>query len=112
MRQLEIYEEILDIEMTNMLRLPIESVSKSGIAWTIWQCINSYDDWCAKTNNIADRDSRHTLHSRFTYTACHRSQPAHDSEGILFSRKIENGLGNSWFMQYFVTSFMDLTRGE
>jgi len=81
------YEESPEIEMPNMFKSPIEYLSRNDIAWTIYQYINSYDDWCAKRDDIADRGSRHKLHTKIIGASKHRLQPSLESEGMFLLKR-------------------------
>lgn len=60
-------------------------------------CRNSIpncDVWCVKRCNIAERSSKHNLHTRFTGTANHRFQLAQDIDRMLLYKMIENRFGS------------------
>lgn len=61
----EIYEKNPE-DMTNMFQEPIEFLTKSDIARAMWPCTCSYEHWCSKKDNIADKGREHKPQTRFT----------------------------------------------
>ena len=90
--QVDAYRENKTEEINNNFKCHAEYLTRSDIAWTMWQYINSYPDFVYKKQKI-DKKSKHMCKSRYTSDGVNRFQPDEDSEGMRVYKKIKKFVG-------------------
>ena len=86
--KVDAYCEDKSEEIKNNFKWDAEYLSRSDIAWTIWQFINAHPDFVLKKDRRVDKKAKHVCKTKFTSDGVNRFQPDEDSEGMQLYHKI------------------------